>query len=178
MFKKIFTDSRFSVLVVSVVMATALLYQYSMGARLVYFLPNYPVREDSERDAIDSLDERIALFGPYEGYEKCDYYGSCFELADAQDLIFVEHFLLLILIYYAFRAGRETTWLKRIVGTLLVSVLYFILAQAKSLDWLSPCSWLCGLEYIFLWVPLLISLIAGFVYNPKKFKIFRRTHIP
>lgn len=151
-------DSRYSMLVIPAVVILILIYQYLQGARIVYFLPDYPVTKSASDLSGGGGDPSL---GPYDGFEKCDFYGSCLALDNGENLNFVQPLLVVLLGYFAFMSGRERMWRRKIQGALFVSILYIIISYLQSLDWFFRCYEYCGYEYFILWVPLTILYILG-----------------
>ena len=159
--KKYFLDSRLSIVVVVAAVLVVLAFQYAMGARIVYFLPDYPVTRSAGDLTIHLSDK--ALLGPYYGFEKCLYYGSCLNLANRADLDFVYYPFWVILFYFAFISGLEKTWIRKFLGLIFMVASYWVFASAQMLDWFFSCSEFCGIEHLFMWVPLLVVYILGII---------------
>jgi hypothetical protein len=156
--RKYLLDSRLSIVVVAVVVLLVLAFQYAMGARIVYFLPDYPVTQTPWDRIGQGFDEEL---GPYSGLDKCLYYGSCLNLADGADLDFLYYTFWVILFYFAFISGMEKSWMRKLLGVGLLGVSYLAFAFLQFHDWFFSCSDFCGIEHLFMWAPLLVVYILG-----------------
>lgn len=161
MLKNFFKNSLNSLTTVVFFILIILGIQFMLGARIVYFLPDYPITKQPS-DILYSGDIDPSS-GPYYGYDKCYFYGSCFNLDHPHSFGFMAYLLFFVTIFYAARAGGEKKVWRRVLGLLFSFFSYFIISLALTFDWFGSCSDFCGFDFLFFnWIFLFVAFYAGY----------------
>ena len=139
MLKNFFKNSLNSLTTVVLFILIILGIQFMLGARIVYFLPDYPITKQPS-DILYSGDIDPSS-GPYYGYDKCYFYGSCFDLDHPHSFGFMAYLLFFITIFYAARAGGEKKVWRRVLGLLFFTMCSFRHAARNRiyLPWFFMC---------------------------------------